>query len=80
MAIFTSMLASVAAGAIGKALGFGEGGFIQKDGVYQLHKGEIVIPAEESKKMIAAYKKEMKIKKLDKRALKPVKTTKGTKK
>ena len=80
MAIFSSLLASVAAGAIGKALGFGEGGFIEKDGVYQLHKGEIVIPSAEAKKMISAYKKEMKIKKLDKRPLKPVKTTKPSKK
>jgi|TARA_R110002020_G_scaffold107363_2_gene249404 hypothetical protein len=73
--VLGALFSSIAAGALSKALGFGEGGFIQKDGVYQLHKGEVVIPASEAKKMIAAYKKEYKIKKLDKRVLKPVKAT-----
>ena len=71
MPIFSSILAGVAAGALGKALGFGNGGFIAKDGVYMLHKGELVIPAEDAKKLIAQYKKEAGIKKLNKRALKP---------
>jgi hypothetical protein len=50
--------------AISKAIGFGTGGVIEKDGTYELHKGEVVIPAVHAKKLIAQYKKHKKIKTL----------------
>jgi SLT domain-containing protein len=67
------LLANVAAGALSKALGYGQGGYIEKNGLYELHKGEIVIPAAEAKKMIASYKKHKNIKSLKPRPLKPTK-------
>jgi len=62
MAIAGAILAGVATNAISKAIGFGSGGLIEENGIYELHKGELVIPAAEAKKMLAAYKKERKIK------------------
>lgn len=70
-AVVGSILANAAAGALSKALGFGQGGYIEKDGMYELHKGEIVIPAAEAKKLIASYKKHKNIKTLKPRPLKP---------
>jgi hypothetical protein len=70
-AIAGSILAGVASEALSKALGFGAGGYIEQNGTYELHKGEIVIPAAHAKKLIAEYKKHKKIKTLKPRALKP---------
>jgi len=53
----SAILAGVAVNGISKALGWASGGEIKKDGLYELHKGELVIPAAEAKKMISAYKK-----------------------
>ena len=53
----SAILASVVASGISKALGWSAGGEVKKDGLYELHKGELVIPAKEAKKIIAAYKK-----------------------
>ena len=82
MAIAGAILAGVATNAISKALGFGSGGMIQEDGLYELHKGELVIPAAEAKKMIAAYKKDKKIKsdKFKPKVLKPKQSFKEKKK
>jgi len=82
MAIAGAILAGVATNAISKALGFGSGGMIMEDGLYELHKGELVIPAAEAKKMIAAYKKEKKIKsdKFKPKVLKPKQSFKEKKK
>ena len=48
-AIAGSLLASVATEALSKALGLGAGGYIEQNGTYELHKGEIVIPAAQAK-------------------------------
>lgn len=62
MAVVGGILAGVAVNAISKAIGLGYGGQIDEDGLYELHKGELVIPAAEAKKLIAAYKKQKNIK------------------
>tara|TARA_R100001463_G_scaffold109388_1_gene164028 strand:+ start:279 stop:530 length:252 start_codon:yes stop_codon:yes gene_type:complete len=82
MAIVGGILAGVAVNAISKAIGLGYGGMIDEDGLYELHKGELVIPAAEAKKLIAAYKKEKKIKSGDFKAkvLKPKQDFKKKKK
>eukprot|EP01050_Picozoa_sp_SAG11_P035730 SAG11_NODE_13243_length_663_cov_1.274823_1_plen_86_part_10 len=59
MAIATAILTGLAVNAISKAVGLGYGGLIEKDGMYELHKGEIVIPAKEAQKLLSEYKKAM---------------------
>lgn len=62
MAVATAVLTGLAVNAISKAIGLGYGGMIEENGLYELHKGEVVIPAAEAKKLIAAYKKHKGIK------------------
>ena len=72
--IAASVLAGVLTSAVNKAIGLNSGGLIEKDGLYELHKGELVIPAGEAKKMLAEYKKAKGIKSKDKfqpKVLKP---------
>ena len=57
-----AILTGVLVNAISKAIGLGSGGMIEENGLYELHKGELVIPAGEAKKVLAAYKKEKDIK------------------
>jgi len=82
MAIAGAILAGVATNAISKAIGLGYGGMIEENGLYELHKGELVIPAAEAKKMIAAYKKDKGIKHKDfkPKVLKPKQDFKSKKK
>lgn len=82
MAIVGGILTGLAVNAISKAVGLGYGGKIDVDGLYELHKGEIVIPAKEAKKLLDAYKKHKGIKATDNfkpKILKP-KEIKGKKK
>jgi hypothetical protein len=37
-AVVGAIVANVAAGALSKALGYGQGGYIEKNGLYELHK------------------------------------------
>lgn len=82
MAIVGGILAGVAVNAISKAIGLGYGGIIKEDGLYELHKGEVVIPAAEAKKLIDAYKKHRDINDKDfkPKVLKPKQSFKGVKK
>ena len=57
MATGLAVLGSVAADGISHALGFSAGGLVKDDGLHMLHKGEIIIPANHSKKLINAMKK-----------------------
>ena len=76
------ILTGLAVNAISKALGFGSGGLIEENGLYELHKGEIVIPAAQAKKLIAGYKKHKNIKSKDykPKVLKPKQSFKDKKK
>jgi hypothetical protein len=82
MAIVGGILAGVAVNAISKAIGLGYGGLIEENGLYELHKGEIVIPAKEAKKMLDAYKqhKDIKHKDFKPKVLKPKQSFKEKKK
>ena len=55
---------------------------IEENGLYELHKGEVVIPASEAKKLIAGYKKHKGIKSKDfkPKVLKPKQSFKEKKK
>tara|TARA_R100001015_G_C4635316_1_gene204637 strand:- start:3592 stop:3840 length:249 start_codon:yes stop_codon:yes gene_type:complete len=78
-----AILTGLAVNAISKAVGLGYGGKIDEDGMYELHKGEIVIPAAEAKKLLDAYKKHKGIKGKDNfkpKVLKPVKLKEKKKK
>tara|TARA_R110002020_G_scaffold306680_1_gene522621 strand:+ start:109 stop:354 length:246 start_codon:yes stop_codon:yes gene_type:complete len=63
--------------AIGNSIGKGQGGYVEKDGVYNLHKGEIVIRKADADKILKAYKKhQLKLgdkDKLEMKKLKPYK-------
>ena len=65
MAVATAVLTGLAINGISKALGLGYGGLIDADGLYELHKGEIVIPQAEAKKLLVEYKKHKGIKSSD---------------
>ena len=62
MAVATAVLTGLAVNGISKALGFGSGGLINEDGLYELHKGEIVLPKIEAQKLLKEYKKHKNIK------------------
>ena len=76
------ILTGLAVNAISKALGFGSGGLIEENGLYELHKGEVVIPAAQAKKLMSAYKKHKDIKSKDfkPKVLKPKQSFKDKKK
>ena len=82
MAVATAVLTGLAVNAISKALGLGYGGIIEENGLYELHKGEVVIPAAQAKKLIAGYKKHKGIKSKDykPKVLKPKQSFKDKKK
>lgn len=71
-----AILGSVAADGLSKALFHSQGGLVKEDGLHYLHKGEVIIPAAETKRMMNALKKakgmtEADIKKLKLRHAKP---------
>tara|TARA_R100000773_G_C4221286_1_gene120367 strand:+ start:5017 stop:5268 length:252 start_codon:yes stop_codon:yes gene_type:complete len=82
MAVVGAVLTGLAVNAISKAVGLGTGGLIEENGLYELHKGEIVIPASEAKKLLNEYKKHKGIKtdKFKPKVLKPKQTFKEKKK
>ena len=82
MAVATAVLTGLAVNAISKAIGLGNGGLIEENGLYELHKGEIVIPANEAKKLLSEYKKHKDIKSKDfkPKVLKPKQSFKEKKK
>ena len=43
--ILASVLGGYALDKIGSAIGLGDGGVVPSDGIYKLHKGELVVPA-----------------------------------
>ena len=57
MAVAGAILTGLAVNGISKALGFSAGGEVKKDGLYELHKGELIIPAKEAQLLIKEYKK-----------------------
>ena len=65
MAVATAVLTGLAINGISKALGLGYGGLIDADGLYELHKGEIVIPQKEAQALMKEYKKHKGIKTKD---------------
>ena len=78
MAVVGAVLTGLAVNAISKAVGLGYGGLIEENGLYELHKGEIVIPKAEAKKLLSEYKKHKGIKGKDfkPKVLKPKKKLK----
>tara|TARA_R100000808_G_C2151897_1_gene161079 strand:+ start:1985 stop:2233 length:249 start_codon:yes stop_codon:yes gene_type:complete len=77
-----AILTGLAINAISKAIGLGHGGLIEENGLYELHKGEVVIPAAQAKKLMSAYKKHKDIKSKDfkPKVLKPKQSFKDKKK
>lgn len=82
MAIVGGILTGLAVNAISKAVGLGYGGMIDEDGLYELHKGEIVLPKAEAQKLLKEYKKHKDIKDKDfkPKVLKPKQSFKEKKK
>ena len=77
MAFLLPALASAIGGygidKLGKAIGLSDGGKIQKEGLYLLHKGEIVVPASAVKKTARNSKRP--VKKTAPKSKRPVKKT-----
>tara|TARA_R110000824_G_scaffold96745_1_gene231441 strand:- start:1964 stop:2218 length:255 start_codon:yes stop_codon:yes gene_type:complete len=57
VAIGGAVLSSLIVDGIESALGKSQGGLVKADGLHMLHKGEIIIPAKESGKILKAWKK-----------------------
>ncbi len=76
--ILASVLGGYALDKIGSAIGLGDGGVVPADGIYKLHKGELVVPSKIVSRKAPAPKQKS-IKEVVAKVAKVVKAKKATK-